>query len=140
MEKELMTRLEAAVARLEGLSAATPAPAASSGGICHDATPDKSISAFDDLVSDSLGRVLDAAGKIGGEVLDATKVLEEAFSALKQLIVESKHCQVGLPPVPFLDPESLSLAITFHFSIASQLYLRSPFFKFFDFPIKSVQW
>ncbi|KAG6481070.1 hypothetical protein ZIOFF_057662 [Zingiber officinale] len=93
MDEELMTRLEVAVARLEALSAEPPAPAASSRSICHDAAMDTSISAFDDLVSDSLGRVLEAAGKIGGEVLDATKVMEEAFSVLKQLIVKSKRCQ-----------------------------------------------
>ncbi|KAG6484934.1 hypothetical protein ZIOFF_053459 [Zingiber officinale] len=93
MEEELMTRLEVAVARLEALSAEPPSPAASSRSICHDAAMDTSISAFDDLVSDSLGRVLEAAGKIGGEVLDATKVMEEAFSVLKQLIVKSKRCQ-----------------------------------------------
>ncbi|KAG6533751.1 hypothetical protein ZIOFF_007626 [Zingiber officinale] len=93
MEKELLTRLESAVARLEVLSVAPPAPKASSRGISHEAVLDPSISALDDLVSGFLGRVLEAAGKIGGEVLHATKVVEEAFSVLKLLIVESKHCQ-----------------------------------------------
>ncbi|XP_074587371.1 cyclase-associated protein 1-like [Curcuma longa] len=93
MEKELLTRLESAVARLEVLSVAPPAPKASSRGISHDAALDPSIAALDDLVSGFLGRVLEAAGKIGGEVLYATKVVEEAFSVLKLLIIDSQNCQ-----------------------------------------------
>ena len=44
---------------------------------------DPSIVAFDDLMAQYFSRVLAAAEKIGGQVLDVTKVLAEAFFAQK---------------------------------------------------------
>ncbi|RRT60116.1 hypothetical protein B296_00025712 [Ensete ventricosum] len=93
MEQALLTRLESAVARLETLSASGSAPSVSSRDLPGAPALDPAISAFEDLVADSLGRVSDAAGKIGGQVLDATKVLEEAFAALRELLVKAKRSQ-----------------------------------------------
>ncbi|WOK95584.1 cyclase-associated protein 1-like [Canna indica] len=87
MEKDLVARLEAAVARLEALSAA---PA----GLVADAVAlDPAIAAFDELVEKSLGRLSAAADKIGGKVQEATKILAEAFAVLRELLVKAKQCQ-----------------------------------------------
>ncbi|KAL4615742.1 hypothetical protein ACB092_07G148700 [Castanea dentata] len=112
MEEKLIARLESAVARLESLSTgfgsrglpafdddtAAAAAAASSS--------DPSILAFDDLVSQYLGRVSSAAEKIGGQVLEVTNVLQEAFNVQKELLIKAKQTQkpdpAGLPE--FLKP------------------------------------
>ncbi|KAL7002703.1 F-actin-capping protein subunit alpha [Sarracenia purpurea var. burkii] len=105
MEEKLIERLESAVSRLEALSAGfRPGISPDSGG---DAGPlDPSIVAFDDLVAQYIGRVSDAAEKIGGQVLDVTKVLAEAFSVQKELLVKIKKSQkpdmIGL--AEFLKP------------------------------------
>lgn len=89
----LVSRLESAVARLEALSTGF---AAGGGAVASDLNTaaeasDPSIKAFDDLVSEYLGRVSDAAEKIGGQVLEVTKILEEAFSAEKDLLIKMKQ-------------------------------------------------
>lgn len=91
-----MKRLEAAVARLEALSAGglrQGAAAAEDGG---DAAADPSIVAFDDLVAQYVGRVTSAGEKIGGKVLDVSKVIAEAFGVERELLVKIKQTQVGL--------------------------------------------
>lgn len=98
MEQALLTRLESAVARLETLAASGSAPLVSSRDLPGASALDPAISAFEDLVADSLGRVSASAGKIGGQVLDATKILEEAFAALRELLVKAKRSQVGPRP------------------------------------------
>ncbi|CAM8930868.1 unnamed protein product [Rhodiola kirilowii] len=81
MEEELVKRLETAVGRLEALSA---------GGFRHggvsvdidsdsDSESDPAIRAFEDMKSECVGRVLAAAEKIGGDVLEVSKIVEEAF-------------------------------------------------------------
>ncbi|KAK2665314.1 hypothetical protein Ddye_003888 [Dipteronia dyeriana] len=89
MEEKLVQRLEAAVARLEALSGG--------GGVdgCggSDAASDPSIVAFDDLSGQYLSRVSTVAGKIGGQVLDVTKLIEQAFSVQKDLLINVKHTQ-----------------------------------------------
>ncbi|CAL9198464.1 unnamed protein product [Musa hybrid cultivar] len=106
MEQQLLTRLEAAVARLEALAPAGSAPSASSRDLTDVAPLDPAISAFDEMVANSLGRVSAAAGKIGGQVVDATKTIEEAFTVLKELLITAKQRQkpdvAGLPE--FLKP------------------------------------
>ncbi|XP_057965727.1 cyclase-associated protein 1 [Malania oleifera] len=104
MEERLIQRLEAAVARLEAVSGggrAGGAPESGGGGAA-----DPSIAAFDDLMAQFVGRVSAAAGKIGGQVLVVTRVLEEAFSAERELLVKVKQTQkpdmVGLSE--FLNP------------------------------------
>ncbi|XP_022763268.1 cyclase-associated protein 1-like isoform X3 [Durio zibethinus] len=92
MEGKLIERLEAAVARLEALSA---------GGISARGLPDGSVEvasdpsivAFDDLMAQYVARVSGAAEKIGGQVLDVTKILLEAFSVQKKLLIEIKQTQ-----------------------------------------------
>ncbi|KAJ6827121.1 cyclase-associated protein 1-like [Iris pallida] len=111
MEKDLVARLEAAVARLESLSAAGSKPPSSardlpSAAAAVDLPTDPSIVAFDELVEKSLARVSSAAYKIGGKVLEATKILKEAFAAEKELLVRARLSQkpdmVGL--AEFLKP------------------------------------
>ncbi|KAF5448809.1 hypothetical protein F2P56_029308 [Juglans regia] len=91
MEDKLLARLESAVARLEALSTGfTSRGATEIGG----ETPlDPSIVAFDDLIGQYLGRVLSAAEKIGGQVLEVTKVLQEAFNVQRELLIKAKQTQ-----------------------------------------------
>ncbi|XP_031131570.1 cyclase-associated protein 1 [Ipomoea triloba] len=93
MDEKLIQRLESAVARLEALH---------TGGFGHGtsrevdvtaAASDPSIVAFEDLISQCVGRLLSAAEKIGGQVLDATKVVKDAFSAQKELLIKIKGTQ-----------------------------------------------
>lgn len=93
MEEKLIARLEAAVVRLETLSLS------SRGGVevgdgGADVAVDPSIVAFDDMMGQYFGRVSTAADKIGGQVLDATKILEEAFTVEKELLIKIKQTQV----------------------------------------------
>lgn len=96
MEEKLIARLESAVARLESLSTGF----GSRGLPAFDdedtaaASSDPSILAFDDLVSQYLGRVSNAAEKIGGQVLEVTNVLQEAFNVQKELLIKAKQTQV----------------------------------------------
>ncbi|GLT42779.1 hypothetical protein SLA2020_167630 [Shorea laevis] len=92
MEGKLIERLEAAVARLEGLSAAGVSRefAGDSGG---EAVTDPSILAFDDFMSQYVARVSAAAEKIGGQVLDVTKILSDAFSVQRVLLIKVKQTQ-----------------------------------------------
>lgn len=91
MEKELVKRLESAVARLEVLATG------SQPSICSrdfsDGPLDPSISALSDLIENSVGKVISAAEKIGGRVLEATKVVEKAFLVHKDLLIKAKKCQ-----------------------------------------------
>ncbi|CAK9142975.1 unnamed protein product [Ilex paraguariensis] len=106
MDEKLIQRLEAAVGRLEALSAG----GFGAGGLTEiggdEAARDPSILAFDDLISQFVGRVKSAAEKIGGQVLDVTKIIEEAFSVQKELLIKVKQTQkpdmTGL--VEFLKP------------------------------------
>ncbi|KAK8698992.1 hypothetical protein V6N13_115091 [Hibiscus sabdariffa] len=105
MEAKLIERLETAVARLETLS---------SGGISARGLPDSAVEvssdpsslAFDDLKAEYGAKVSAAAEKIGGQVLDVTKLVLEAFSVQKKLLIEIKQTQkpdmAGL--VEFLKP------------------------------------
>nr|CAD1818275.1 unnamed protein product [Ananas comosus var. bracteatus] len=111
MEAALVERLEAAVTRLEAALASSSSSAAAAAAAARDlpaeaAPADPAIAAFDDLVGGPLRRVSAAAEKIGGKVLEATKILEEAFAAEKDLLIKAKKCQkpdiAGL--VDFLKP------------------------------------
>ncbi|XP_074584817.1 cyclase-associated protein 1-like [Curcuma longa] len=93
MEKELVGRLEAAVARLEALAVAG-SRVAPLGVVAEEPDAvDPAIAAFDELVQNSLGRLSAAADKIGGKAQETTKILAEAFSVLKELLVKAKQCQ-----------------------------------------------
>jgi len=79
MERALIGRLEAAVSRLEALSVGAQ-PSIAPRGLSEDASArDPAILAFDDLVAGALGRVSAAAGKIGAEVAEVTRLVEKAF-------------------------------------------------------------
>ncbi|OEL29514.1 Cyclase-associated protein 1 [Dichanthelium oligosanthes] len=96
MEAALVERLEAAVARLEA-AVASGAPHASAAPRDLDvsaAAADPAIVAYEELVAEAVGRLNTAAEKIGGKVLDATKVLAEAFAVAKDLLVQAKQLQV----------------------------------------------
>ncbi|XP_057788316.1 cyclase-associated protein 1 [Salvia miltiorrhiza] len=107
MEESLVKRLEAAVARLETLSVGgfRQGVAAEDGGGAA-AAEDPSIVAFDDLISQCVGRVTSAAEKIGGQVQDVSKAIAEAFSVERELLVKIKQTQkpdmAGL--IEFLKP------------------------------------
>ncbi|XP_042521124.1 cyclase-associated protein 1-like [Macadamia integrifolia] len=91
MEENLIQRLESAVARLEALS--TGFPQAGSSDVDVDAPVDAAIVAYDDMTAQYLARVSAAAEQIGGQVVDVTKILEEAFSVQKELLINVKRTQ-----------------------------------------------
>ncbi|XP_010263686.1 PREDICTED: cyclase-associated protein 1-like [Nelumbo nucifera] len=91
MEEKMIQRLESVVARLEELSVGFRPVSSSEVGV--DARMDPIILAYDDLMANFLGRVSAAAENIGGKVLEVTKVVEEAFSVQKELLVKAKQCQ-----------------------------------------------
>ncbi|KAJ8637049.1 hypothetical protein MRB53_011316 [Persea americana] len=91
MEEKLLQRLESAVSRLETLSAGSNPSI--SRNYPADAAGDPAIAAFNDLIENHICRVSAAAGKIGGEVLQVTMILEVAFSVQKDLLVTVKQYQ-----------------------------------------------
>ncbi|KAG0470751.1 hypothetical protein HPP92_017451 [Vanilla planifolia] len=92
MEKALVERLEAAVTRLETL-AIGPRSLVSSGDLSLDLPQDPAVKAFDELLENYLRRVLAAAEKIGGQVLEASKITEHAFSVERELLIKAKQTQ-----------------------------------------------
>lgn len=104
MDESLIKRLEAAVTRLEGISStggggvttlSRGGDFSSGAGTDAAASSDPSILAYEDLISQCVGRALSAAEKIGGPVLDVTKIVAEAFATQKDLLVRIKQTQVG---------------------------------------------
>ncbi|KAL0412493.1 UNVERIFIED_CONTAM: Cyclase-associated protein 1 [Sesamum radiatum] len=107
MDENLITRLESAVTRLEAMSAGGFRQVGHLADAAGDASAmDPSIVAFGDLISHCVNRVVSAAEKIGGHVLDISKIIEKAFRVQKELIVKMKQTQkpdmAGL--VEFLKP------------------------------------
>ncbi|PIN22116.1 Adenylate cyclase-associated protein (CAP/Srv2p) [Handroanthus impetiginosus] len=106
MDENLITRLESAVARLEALSVGVFRQVGSDEVGGDAVAMDPSIVAFDDLISQYVHRVTSAAEKIGGQVLDISKIIEKAFDVHKELLVKIKQTQkpdmAGL--VEFLKP------------------------------------
>jgi len=92
MDETLIKRLESAVTRLEALSTGIHHSAASSDG--SDAASDPSVVAFGDLIDQYVGRLSKAAEIIGGQVLDVTNRVKEAFSVQKELLIKLKQTQV----------------------------------------------
>ncbi|XP_010530841.1 PREDICTED: cyclase-associated protein 1 [Tarenaya hassleriana] len=95
MEEDLIKRLEAAVTRLEAVSRSAGGAFLSGVGetAADGASSDPEILAYEDLISQCVGRVLSAAENIGGQVLDASKIVAEAFNAQKELLVRVKQTQ-----------------------------------------------
>ncbi|MFS7995519.1 putative cyclase-associated protein CAP/septum formation inhibitor MinC [Helianthus anomalus] len=89
MDEKLIQRLESAVARLESLS--LPSQSRSIDLDAVAASTDPSIIAFEELLTEFVGKVLTAAEKIGGQVKEVTDVLNEAFSVQKELLVKIKQ-------------------------------------------------
>lgn len=94
MEEKLIQRLESAVCRLEALSPAGFSTRGISLSNDDNAASEPPILAFEDLMRNYVRKVSDAAEKIGGPVLEATRIVEEAFSVEKQLLVDVKQTQV----------------------------------------------
>lgn len=90
-----MERLEAAVSRLEAFNAKLPSAAGASLDDESQGSADPAIIAYDEMIQNSLGRVLTAAQKIGGQVLDVTKILEQSFLVQKDLLNKAKQCKVA---------------------------------------------
>ncbi|KAK9060375.1 hypothetical protein SSX86_021079 [Deinandra increscens subsp. villosa] len=114
MEEKLIQRLESAVARLESLSVGSQSRGVDLDAIA--ASTDPSIIAFEDLLTEFVGKVSSAAAKIGGQVEEVTNVLIQAFSVQKELLIKIKQTKkpdvVGLGE--FLKPlnEKLMKAIS----------------------------
>lgn len=89
-----MKRLEAAVGRLEAISAGGFGNGSRSLDICTELDSDPAIRAFEDMKSECVGRVLTAAETIGGEVLEVSKIVDEAFKVQKELLIQIKKSQV----------------------------------------------
>ncbi|KAJ0692665.1 putative adenylate cyclase-associated CAP [Helianthus annuus] len=83
---------EKLIQRLESLS--LPAQSRSIDLDAVAASTDPSIIAFEDLLTEFVGKVLTAAEKIGGQVKEVTDVLHEAFSVQKELLVKIKQTKV----------------------------------------------
>ncbi|KAF7840940.1 cyclase-associated protein 1-like [Senna tora] len=92
MDQKLIERLESAVSRLEALSTGIR----SRGGgddAAADVVVDPSIVAFGDLMDQCVGRFLTAAEKIGGQVLQVSKLVQESFAVQKELLSKVKQTQ-----------------------------------------------
>jgi adenylyl cyclase-associated protein len=99
MEESLRGRLEAAVSRLEGIDARTHSSSATRG--VADVN-DPAILAFDELIAGALRRVSAAAGKIGVDVAEMTRLVEKAFLVGKDLLIRTKRTQVRPAYILFL--------------------------------------
>lgn len=86
----LVHRLEAAVSRLESGDTTRSVPSAP---IQTSASTDASVVAFDSLIDASVGRVLTAANKIGGQVLQGSQLLKDAFSAHREIVLVVSKCK-----------------------------------------------
>jgi adenylyl cyclase-associated protein len=80
------------VARLEALSLRSGGVALSGGD--DSAATDPSIVAFDDFIGTFFVRVSSAAEKIGGQVLEVTRILEQALNVQKELLIKIKQTRV----------------------------------------------
>ncbi|KOM24760.1 hypothetical protein LR48_Vigan2502s000100 [Vigna angularis] len=92
MDEKLIQRLESAVSRLESLSSGFH-PSASPASAADDVARDPSVVAFADLIDQHVARFSRAAEVIGGQVLDVSKLVQEAFNVQKELLVELKQTQ-----------------------------------------------
>nr|GMC82926.1 cyclase-associated protein 1-like [Ipomoea batatas]GMC84956.1 cyclase-associated protein 1-like [Ipomoea batatas]GMC87051.1 cyclase-associated protein 1-like [Ipomoea batatas] len=92
METKLVERLESVADRLEALCSGG-FQASRSLNVDGYAATDPSIVVFDGLISQYIGAITSAAEKIGGQVLDASMILEEAFFVEKQLLIKVKETQ-----------------------------------------------
>ncbi|MCI40058.1 adenylyl cyclase-associated protein 1-like, partial [Trifolium medium] len=92
MDENLIHRLESAVTRLEAISSTGfhPTTSPSDGS---DAALDPSVVAYGDLIDQFVGRVSSAAEIIGGQVLEVTNRVKEAFSIQKELLIKLKTTQ-----------------------------------------------
>lgn len=95
MDENLIKRLESAVARIEMLSSAGVRSACAAEVVEDAMAMDPSIIAFDDLISQYVNTLTSAGEKIGGQVLNISKIIEEAFFAQKELLIKIKRSQVN---------------------------------------------
>ncbi|XP_039807777.1 fidgetin-like protein 2 isoform X2 [Panicum virgatum] len=58
------------------------------------AAADPAIVAYEEFVAEAVERLTVAAEKMGGKVLDATKLVAKAFAVTKDLLVKAKQLQV----------------------------------------------
>lgn len=101
----VVMRLEQAVSRLEGLGSRATSTSPDQGisslvGPPGAGAPPAAVEAFDQLVQARVGRVLAAADKIGGGVLQTSQVLQRAFEAEKAIVHAISQCKRP-------DPEAL---------------------------------
>lgn len=92
MEKELVERLEFAVSRLEALTAGTQSSIISAD--ISDGLSDPTVTAFSNLIDTYIGKLVSIAEKIGGQVLELSLIIQEAFLVQKDLLIKAKKCQI----------------------------------------------
>lgn len=92
MDEKLIKRLEAAVVRLESISARSQPQSVALDATSASSEP--SIVAFDNLITEYLGKVSSIGEKIGGGVNDVTNVVRDAFYSQKDLLTKIKQTQV----------------------------------------------
>ncbi|KAM7479298.1 hypothetical protein LguiA_027511 [Lonicera macranthoides] len=93
MEEKLIQRLESAVERLEAISTGGSRSRGLPDSFGDSASSDPSVIAFEELITEYVSKVSTAAEKIGGQVLEVTKVIEQAFSVQKDLLIKIKQFQ-----------------------------------------------
>ncbi|OAY29676.1 cyclase-associated protein 1 [Manihot esculenta] len=93
MEGKLIARLESAVARLEALSSSGCRDRGIADFAGADLATDPSSIAFDNLLAQFFGKLSAAAEKIGGQVLEVTNIVHQAFCVQKELLFKAKHTQ-----------------------------------------------
>ncbi|KAM1037852.1 hypothetical protein ACFX13_033351 [Malus domestica] len=92
---EADTKVGIGCVALEALSLSDGGGSAMARGF-QDAPLDPSIVAYEDLIRQFLVRVSAVIEKIGGQMVDITKVLQQAFSTRKDLLIQVKQTQVNL--------------------------------------------
>eukprot|EP00897_Mesotaenium_endlicherianum_P004116 jgi/Mesen1/3732/ME000203S02821 len=93
----LVVRLEAAVERLESVGKVSSVPtslaAKSEPVVPVSAGVSSSVTSYQELLDVNLLKLRNAADKVGGQVLDATKILESAFKAELRVVQAIAQCK-----------------------------------------------
>lgn len=95
----IVQRLEAAVARLESAQGHPAASSSSSrdvalvGAVSSSDSTEAFVAAFDSLIESHVGRLLAAADKIGGQVLQGSQLLKEAFAVERSIVLATSKCK-----------------------------------------------
>ncbi|KAI5062933.1 hypothetical protein GOP47_0021480 [Adiantum capillus-veneris] len=94
----LVQRLEAAVSRLEKTQGQGQSASLSSRDLplmdaATSVAVDASVSAFDSLIETHVGRVLSASQQIGGQILQGSQLLKDAFFIERSIVLAISKCK-----------------------------------------------